>query len=234
MTKLVAVILYSAGLILALVVAIIGFWPELEATLFDPSTSADQSLNTLRCPMVITPSDTATISAIFTNPLERPIQFLVRTHISQEYSTLLREFNHKVALEVGESEQLVWEISVDDAVYNRLVFARVRSLRSSQIPSREQTCGILVVTVPGLTGGEIVAGLLIISLFGLVSGSVLWVRIAWPLEGQNREIAIGFGILTALVVLSSILSIWGFWALSMGMFVIIVLTFIGIFEHFFA
>jgi len=234
MTRILAIVLYTFGLITAVVLAIIGFWPELEATLFDTSVSADQSLTTLRCPMVITPAETAEISATFTNPLDRPTQFLVRTHISQEYSTLLREFNHKVALDVGESEKLEWDVSAADAAYNRLVFARVRSLRSSQIPSRQQSCGILVLNIPGLSGSQFVAALSVASLVGLVLGSVLWLRTVWPLEGRDRELVIGFGMVTVLVVLCTILSLTGFWALSLGVFVIIILAFIGIFEHFFA
>lgn len=234
MTRVLAIVLYSFGLIMALGLAIIGFWPELEATLFDSSTSSDQSLTTLRCPMVITPAESAAISATFSNPLDRPTQFLVRTHISQEYSTLLREFNHKVALDVGESEKLEWDVSADDAVYDRLVFARVRSLRSSQIPSRQQSCGILVLDIPGLSGSQFVAVLFAASLFGLVVGSALWLRGVWPLEDRDRELAIGFGMVTLLVVLCTVLSLAGFWALSLGVFVIIILAFIGIFEHFFA
>lgn len=234
MGKSIAFILYIFGLITAVTIAVIGFWPEFEATLFDSSISSDKSLNTLSCPMVITPSDNATVSATFTNPVDKPSQFIVKTHISQKYFTLLREFNQMVELDVAETKKVEWEISVDDAVYEQFVFARVRSLRSSGIPSRERACGILVLDVPGLTGNQIVTLLFSASLFGLIVGSVLWWQQARPLEGRDRKIALWGGLLTLLIMSSSVMSLLGFWAVSIVLLAVVILLGIGIFEHYFA
>lgn len=232
MVKKVAIVFYVIGILLTLTLAVIGVWPEFEAIFFDITIPADESLTTLRCPMVITPGDEATISASFTNPREKPINLFVKAHISQNYLTMLRESNHELNLNEGETEELKWAVPADDAVYDRFVFARVHSLRTSGIPSRQKACGILVLNVPGLSGNQIIIGLLLGSILFLGFGAFLWLQTVMPLSERDKQITIGLGIILVMVVLSSITSLLGLWIVSAVLFFFVLLVCVAMLEHY--
>lgn len=143
--------------------------------MFDPSPVGNASLDTLRCPLLMTATETATLSASFTNDSPRESLFLVRAHISSGFFTLMDEFDTMVSLSPGETRRLEWPVTVENAAYGCLVLARVHAFGgSSSAPYRNGSCGILVLGLPG-SGGLIVGLALAGSLLLMAGGLVLWV-----------------------------------------------------------
>ncbi len=199
-------LLFVLGLLLTAVMSFIFFWPDMEASLFDTNSIAEANgrARALRCPYVITPAEVAEIQASFKNPLDREITFLVRSRISQGYVTLMRQESELVRIPPGEELTLMWPVAAGDAAYGRVIMARILTTRSAAAPSQHDFCGILLLNVPGLTGGQIVTPGLILVVLLLGGGAWLW----WgkrPLNDYQRRFVVPFALL-ALTLLASLVA----------------------------
>lgn len=209
------------GMVLALVLIGFALWPDFEAALFDTNNARGESLNSLHCPLLITPSDAATIRLTLTNPLDKPVNFLVRANISEKFVSLIRQEQGEARLQPGERTEFTWPIEPQDAVYGRMILARVRVLRASTLPTRQKACGVLLLNVPIVTGNQIVGGLLAMTLLYLGGGGFLWVRHERPLTGRKRELARIVGAFVLLLLLTLFFSLIGWW--GSGVVIILVM-----------
>ncbi len=90
--------LFTLGLLLSSIIALIAIWGDLEASLFDVSIRPQESLSTLRCPILITEKESGTIRASFKNESEKSVEISVRAHVSQGFVTYLREENTRLPI----------------------------------------------------------------------------------------------------------------------------------------
>ena len=195
-------LLFVAGLVLAAVFALGISWPDQEAVNFERSLAESEALSALRCPLLITPQDNGEIGVTITNTHIRPTSLRIRARVSLGTISSAREDIQQVALEPDESATLRWPIAMEDAVYGRIVMARVNQFRRTPFPAQSSACGVLVLNVPGLTGGQIVALLVSGALLGLAGGAALWLRAGWPLNLKRRGTAQRAALILILVVLS--------------------------------
>jgi hypothetical protein len=190
----------------------IATWGEIESSMFNPGVPVDDRLDTLRCPLIITSNEVATVSATFENPTERDRIRIVRASVSEGFLTLRREITTNLPLEPGEVRTLEWEVTADDAAWGRYVFVRVYTPRTAPLlPAQTKACGILVVNWPWVKGSYIANTLLILGLLGPLLGLGIWSGVYWPFAGDKYERAYLMGILTALVLGGLYLSIVGQW-----------------------
>lgn len=230
--RLPSIILYVAGLLLVLAVAIIAIWPDLEASLFDRSLSSEETLRSLHCPLAITRSEEAAITATFDNELEREIRLLVRTRISLGGVLRIREAEGVVELAPGEKEELRWPIEAGDAAFGRLILARVYvPRRGAGLPSRQAACGVLVLGIPLLTGTQFVVLLAAAGLASLGAGSYLWLRTGQGPVGRRHTSGRIFGLLAILIVGAMIAGLLGSWMAGIFLLVLAVLMLVVIFEQ---
>jgi hypothetical protein len=214
--------LYFAGLLFGATLAFLAIWGDLEASLFDTLFKAEQPLASLSCPILMTASEAATIQASFTNNGDRDENLSVRARISQGFASLIREERVEFTLPPGGSETAVWQISESDAAWNRVVLARVSTVRN--VPYRQivgSSCGVLLVPITGVSGGQITVGMIIVS-FGLtLAGGWLWQNgRSRPFNPQNQKVwrlMLTFAGLVAAAVITSLLQLW----LLGGIFLII-------------
>jgi hypothetical protein len=229
-----SVFIFAVGIILGTALSGIVVWGDLEASLFDASIRGDATLTTLRCPVMMTAKEIGTASATFENPLERPVTFTIRAHISRGYVTLMREINSKLSLAPGETQTLEWTVTPDDAAYGRLILLRVRLSAKYPLPARDASCGILVVDLPYLSGNQVTAFTLAASLLSMVVGASLWVATNRPLRGLPRQVTRAMGVLAGSVLLAMLLGLLGNWLLGALLLVITLLlgfTIIGYFVN---
>ncbi len=215
-------LLLVLGLLLTAVISFIFFWPDMEASLFDTNSVAEANgrARMLRCPYAITPAEVAEIQATFKNPLEREITFIVRSRISQGYVTLMRQESELVRIPPGEELTLTWPVAPGDAAYGRVIMARILTTRSLAAPSQQDFCGILLLNVPGLAGGQIVTlGLMLVVLF-LGGGAWLW----WgkrPLSDYQHRFVGPFTLLALTLLASLVAGLLNAWLIAL---VLLVLT----------
>lgn len=222
-----SLLLFALGVLLGLTVMGIGVWGDLEATLFNPGVRADATLSSLRCPVMITPDETATIRARVKNTLDHATNFFVRARISEGFVTLMREEKFSLSLEPGEAQWVEWAVSADDAAYDRLVLFKVTISGGYPLPSREATCGVVVIGIPFLTGNKIYGISIGIALVATIGGLALWIfsnphRLDATVQVTRAMIFLSIATLAGMVV-----TLAGWWVLG-GLALIVVLLTIGV------
>lgn len=219
--------LFVVGLLMALTLGALAIWGDFEASLFDISIRAESSLNSLRCPILITPHEQGQVSAAFRNTGERPINRPVRARISDGFVTLIREENVQLPLQPGEQKRQHWDISPADAVYDGwLILVRVSTLRQAPMPSQSNTCGVLVLNLPGVQGWAVVSAWLSMGLAAMFGGAFLWWRHK-PTTTRERPLVLAAGA-NALVVLAVLVcGLTGQWLLGIVLLAILVLLIVA-------
>jgi hypothetical protein len=225
--RILSVVIFSIGALLGVVLIGITVWPDFEAILFDPGLQEDTRLRTLRCPVVMTAKETGTIRARVKNSLDRPTDLFVRAHISHGYVTLMREVNTELSLDAGETEWVTWEINKDDAAFGSLILFRATVSGGYPLPTRQGTCGVLVIDAPYLSGGQIYALTLALSLLGMVAGGALWIVNNPHMLGIRVQLTRAMVFLAVSIVLGILVSFMGSWVLG-GLFLIVILLAIGV------
>lgn len=231
-TLTLGVLIFSIGVLLG--VALFGsvVWGDFEATMFDVSMSGKASLRTLSCPVMMTTTELSKVTATFKNPLERPVEFFIRTHISHGFVTLKREINSKLPVAAGETESLEWLVTPDDAAYGRLILVRMRLFAKYPLPARIGTCGILVLDLPNFKGNQIFAFTLGVSLLSMMVGMGLWVAGNRPLSGLGRDVTRAMAALAVCVLAGMIVGVIGLWLAGAIILVITVLLIGSIIGYF--
>lgn len=227
-----SIFLFVFGLLLALSLAIVAIWPDLEASLFDAAMTAQESLDALKCPLIISGGRSEEITATFANPFERKVRFQVRSRISAGFVTLIRQESTLLELEPGETQELSWPVSREDAAFGRIVLARVHALRSNLVPPRDSSCGILVLDLPGLSGRQLVTAVLLASLVSLFGGAALWVRHERPLLGRKLELSYSGGALAGLILAAVVVGMLGWWIAGLLALLLALLLVIAVMERF--
>lgn len=219
------VLLFAMGLLLGMALFGAAIWADFEAVLFNPGLSYDAPLRSLRCPPMITTSETGTVTASLTNPLDRPTERYVRAHITDGYVTLMREVNRSVPLEPGETERLEWSVTADDAAFDRFVLVKIIVRGRYPLPSRQGTCGILVVGVPFLSGDQVFGLVFAASLISMAAGYGLWRRASRLVGRQRQQVARAMVALAGSIALGAVAG-WMGWLLP-GI-ILFVFTILGI------
>ena len=230
--RTIGAILFSAGFVIGFVIFAGMVWADFEGAMFDTAIRGEKRLRTLRCPVVISEKEMGTISATFHNSLDRPVQFAIRTRISQGFVTLMREEKALLPVDAGGTEGLQWTVTPDEAAYGRVILVKVLLMGNYPLPSRQATCGVLVLDVPFLTGSQALALGVSASLAFLALGGALWLFGSWPLEeGFELDLARGMGALAASVLVGMIAGFWGSWLLGVAVVVVTALLFVELIRH---
>jgi hypothetical protein len=226
------VLIFSVGALLGIALFGVVVWADFEASMFDLNMRGTAPLKTLTCPVMMTATEAGAVTATFANPLERPVEFMIRAHISDGYVTLMREINSELSVAPGETKPLEWPVAADDAAYGCLILVRVRVGARYPLPSRHASCGIVVVGLPYLTGNLIFALAFAASLLSMVVGAGLWVGANRPLKGLGLDVTRAMGALAGCVVAGTVVGLLGWWVVGVIILVITVLLIGAIIGYF--
>lgn len=218
-----ATILFYVGILLGIVFLGYTVWADIEATLFDPAYDADESLRTLKCPLLLTNGESGVVSASFRNTSDGSIKPLVRAHISDGRVTLMREYQELVTISPGKSETRSWEVYPEDAVYDRFILVRVTQHAYFPVPSRTATCGILVMDIPFLSSRAVVAIVVALIIACTYLGLRLWMKYNRPLQRRARTVSQGFLWMAGVLGAGILSTILGWWFAASLLFVLTVL-----------
>ncbi len=202
--------------------AVVVIWADLEASLFNPAILADDSLNGLRCPLFMTTGETRQVSASVKNDRDRPLTVTLRAHFTAGAVTLIQEFDSRQTLEAGEARWVSWPIFSEDAAFDRLVLARVFTLRAFGEPPRQGSCGVVVVDWPFMPGW-LVSVLLLSASFGAMGGGAFWAYRQRSPHGFTRRTAVSLLSLAAVVAFGVIAGVMGWWLIGTGLLVMMFL-----------
>jgi hypothetical protein len=150
-----------------------------------------------------------TITATFKNTVDQTVRPTVRFQVSNE-GAFRTETTH-LSLESGQDEREEWSVSSEDMVLGRFIFAKMFTFAYYPMDDIEQTCGILVLDLPGITGRQLAAGLLSISLAGMLAGILLWPAAHKPLSGRSQDAMAAMLTLGAVVILGMVSILLAWW-----------------------
>ncbi len=227
-TRTLGVFVFALGLLLGLAFSALVTWAALEANLFAATPgSGDEPLTTLKSPIIMTTRESGTIVATFSNPSEFTLLRTIRVHISSGFVTLVREESAQFTLGPGESRELQWTVTPQDAAWGRLILVRVHELRNHPLPARTGSCGILVVDLPYVTGDQVVILTIGSSLLLMLGGMGLWALGSRPLRGL-RPVDYGLVGLAGIVFVGMLVSLTGWWQVSALLLVITVFLLVSL------
>jgi hypothetical protein len=231
-TSVWGLVIYSLGVLFGMLLAGASVWGNFEAFLFDNRLPAEETISRMSCPLLITSSETGTITASFSNPSDRSAQTTVRAHITDGMFSLMREIDTRLQLEPRETKQLEWTVYPEDAAWERFILVRIYSIRSTPLPSRTGSCGIIVVNVPFFSGSQIVALTAITSLLAMFAGLGIWNSANRPLSSQKRYARQIMVVLAALIIIGLVLSIFRLWLIGGILLVFTVLVIVVAITYF--
>jgi hypothetical protein len=158
---------YGLGVAVGLFLMLVAVWADMESGSYGFARLANAGLGGLHCPVLMTPTETSTISLDVPNPTSNRISPSIRTQISTPL--LPEEILENIQLTPGESKRLEWSVDAENIDMGYFIFAKVLLYSAYPLPSREATCGIFIIDLPG-TGQMLMPVLMGLSLIGLVWG----------------------------------------------------------------
>ena len=209
-------VLFFLGVVMGVARSVVGIWDNLEATDYYFTGVTYAAFKGLHCPLIIAPTETGIVTAIFNNSRNEQDTFFYKTEISgKSFST--RTMEDQVTVPAHQTQTREFTISINDVDLLFFILVKITILPNSIHPSQEATCGTIVANILGLTGSQISLTMLILSISGILVGLGLW-------QQTNRQ-AIPRVIQTlGLVVLLTLFTIYiGWWTIATVLTVIIIL-----------
>jgi hypothetical protein len=206
-------ILFIAGTLVGTVMFIFMNWAYLEAySYFGYTAPADKPLTTLRCPLLMTTSDTAQVTIRLTNTTKLDLAPLISTEISS--FDVARSEKNNYPLAAGQTRKLSWAVTSNDMVFGHLVMARVYVFSAYTLPSRAATCGTVLVNLPGLSGSALFLLALAFILVCMTAGWILWLYGSRPFQTQELIAIRAMVFFSIAVLLGLIAGIAGWWVVG--------------------
>ena len=221
--RVLSVFIFSLGVLLG--IALIGglSWPNLEAAFYFGGVKlAEESFKTLQCPQVITSSEVGNVTATLTNRHAKSIDPLIRVEVS-ESDVMTRKVEMRPVIDPGTTEQVKWTITSDDMVFGSAILVKAFQLPTYKTPSREGTCGTLVVDLPFLSGSQVLGLAALICLLCLGGGITLMLAIQPPTRDNPLRASNAMLCLSGIILVGSILSYLGMWVFGLLTLVVAVL-----------
>jgi hypothetical protein len=205
--------LFIAGILVGTVMFIFMNWAYLEAYFYFGYTApANKPLTTLRCPLLMTNSDTGEVTIQLTNNTKLDLAPAISTEISS--FDMVRSEENNYPLTAGETRKLSWAVTSNDMAFGHLVMARVFVFGAYTLPSRSGTCGTVMVNLPGLSGMALFLLALIFILVCMTAGWILWLGGSRPIQIQEQNAIRAMLFLTIAVLLGLIAGIAGWWVVG--------------------
>lgn len=220
------IIVFFLGYLVGVVILGLSVMGDFESHLFYPSIVGDKFFRNLDCPVMMDVSETGTITALITNPIDTKVTPSVWVHISEGSTTLLREDRVNLTLQPGESQPIQWTISNEDAAYGHWVLLKIFVYSQFPLPSSHGSCGVFTADFKGLTGKQAHLAAMVTSGVLMVVGGGLWFLGSRPLRGKpDQNMRRSLLIMTTVVSGGLLTTIIGsfLWFISGVIFIISVL-----------
>jgi hypothetical protein len=210
--KITGGLLIVFGIILGFLLSSVMVWGDLEGSLFTTGLRPDKSLSTLRCPIIITNSETGIIYATLNNPTQKTLERYLIANISEGYATLVREIRTNLPIPPEEKQKVEWKISPKDAAFEqRVILFRVFINPRYPYPSLGGDCGVVKLNIQGVTGNQLVGIAALLSFVSIGFGTGMVEYGIRPNKGRSRSALNSVYALVGIVIGSGILGYLGFW-----------------------
>ena len=195
-------------------------WAGLEASQYYGFTRlTNERMGGLSCPRLMTRGETGTVQLSVYNPSDLEITPLVDVLISK--AGLPAKAEVQLTVPPGQTRQAAWTVSSANIAEGIFIFAQVDRASSYPVSEGEALCGILVLDMPLLNGGQILTIWLAVCLACIPLGLWLWGFRRAGIAGNLKALAV--------VALGGLLvSLWGLWVVGVACLVVSVLLAVGL------
>ena len=201
-------LLFALGILLELFLSSVVAWGEVEARVYT-SQSGDLSLD-IKCPLMLSPTESGTISASVTNTLDVDTKPVITADFSRVSGD--QQVSQTLLLAAHETKTVQWTVDASNILFGRLILVNVTQFRYTDLPSHQGACGIFLLSFLGLSGIETFYLLFAVSFVSILLGAFLWLRGHSPLDDLARSTAQASGILAGITItglLAALLRWWG-------------------------
>ena len=203
------ILIFLAGILLEISLSAGVLWGEIEARAYTPQIG-DLGL-AVKCPIMLSPSGSGTVSASITNTLDEETSPLVTAEISSVGGQQL--LSQTLTLAPHETRAIQWTVDSSDMIFGRLILVNIVQSRYSDLSSGQGTCGILVLNLFKLDGISSFTLLFFASLLCTGLGAALWLRAYWPLDDFRRSTTQACGIMTGMATAGLLAALPRWWGL---------------------
>jgi len=217
-----AVLLFMAGAVLQLAFSSSLVWAETEASIYGTQVLAG-GLD-LRCPLLLSSSESGMASAFITNPLDHPVPPLITAEVSRAGG--MQSLSQTLPLAPHETRMVRWPVDDSDVIFGRLILVNVIQAGYGDLDPRRGFCGILIFNLFNLTGNQSLILIFAAGVALIVMGGTFWIRIHSPLDPWSDQTVKACGALAGVITLASLSALPRWWgiALALDAFALIMLS----------
>src|SRR5258706_15127560 len=107
----------------------------------------------LKCPLVLSPKETGTISTVISNSLDEEVLPMVTAEISRQGAP--QETSETLTLAPHVSKAMQWQADASNIIFGRLIFVNISQRNYRYLPAREGYVGNLFLNNLALNGSRI-------------------------------------------------------------------------------
>ena len=202
-------IIFFFGIFLGLLMSLAAIWGDFEGISYFYTGAGYPSYNGLNCPVLMTRSETGSVSATFDNPGDQEIEPYYEVAISGQTST--RKFEGQLSVPAHTSKSIHWTVDANDIDLGSFIFINMDVLPVGGYSTREDNCGIVVLNLAGPTGGQVLNLTLAASLLaiGIILG--LWENASSMNIDRPANLPRAMKTLGIAVLLDMLVSFMGWW-----------------------
>jgi hypothetical protein len=201
-------ILFFAGTLLGLCLAAGLTWANLEADFYFGFGVQGETTLDLACPLILAPAETGRATITISNPSNRLVEPLVQVDVSGPIGRSLREH---ISIEAGRSQTASWEVTHKDIAFGHLILVKVYEFAALSLPSADDSCGILILDLAGLSGRRIYLLTLAVSAALAALGFLLWAASYRARQEPVPNEMGGMLLLAGIVGIGILLGSLGWW-----------------------
>lgn len=220
--KKLGTILFLTGVVLALGLAGLASWSDYEAMSYFYTGAGYAGFNGLHCPVLMSRGETPTISATLDNPSAEAVQPYYQVQISGIAG--FRNIENQVTVQPHSKQTVQWTVSANDVDLGSLVMVKMDILPMAGYSTREGTCGMVVLSIGGLTGEEVAGAMLGLGLLGILVGLILREAGSEPIADKDLSIRGAMrtaGVLACLALFAALSGSWLFGILFIAVAVLL-------------
>ena len=198
---------FFLGVIIALVLSVIAIWNNMESTSYYFRGIKFPQFPGLRCPLMIAPTETGIVNAVFNNPTEKEDNFFYRAEISRKgYST--RQVEGQIVVPPGETRSVQLTVDANDVDLMFFILVKMSILPNAFHKSQEAVCGIMLVNILGQTGSQIATVALFLSFLGMAIGLRVWQQTSSRSDSDMPRVVQALGFVVILAMFATAMTWW--------------------------
>jgi len=198
--------IFFLGVILGFVLAIVSLWGNVEALNYFFRGASYTPFQGLKCPILMTRSESGAVTAVFDNPTSTEDTFYYKVQISNIVSPRIIE--DQIAVPTHQTKDITFTVNNDDIDLEFFVFVKITISPNSSRPTQAASCGIMVLNNQILNGGQIFELVFALSLLGIVIGFSLWQRTSREVDSNIKRLMLTLAIVVLLAMFAGLVGWW--------------------------